>query len=356
MQAQHKPKVLYAIQGTGNGHMARAKELIPILKDYADVDIFLSGSQYHISLPEKIKYYSRGYSFFYSNIGSIDIRKTFLKNSISQLLRDVKHLPVQNYNLVITDFECISALAAKWRKIPCVNMSHQASFRYKESPRIANRNFIGEFLLQNFAPANQYIGFHFRQYHPAIYFPVIPTEIRNASPTAEGHYTVYLPSYSVHRIAEKLRRYDQTNWHIFSNGIKSHVHTGNMHLYPVDRSEFMQSMMRCQGVLTGGGFETPAEAMYMGKKIMSIPIKKQYEQQCNAEALNRLGYPIFENIDSVTDQDMEHWISADQPLNFTFDDQREEVIREVLYQYYTNSRIGETADVMNNHEIGWTNF
>ena len=38
-----KPKLLYAINGTGLGHISRAKTLIPILKETAEVDILISG-------------------------------------------------------------------------------------------------------------------------------------------------------------------------------------------------------------------------------------------------------------------------------------------------------------------------
>ena len=38
-------KVLYAIQGTGNGHLSRAGEIVPMLNEYAQVDILISGSQ-----------------------------------------------------------------------------------------------------------------------------------------------------------------------------------------------------------------------------------------------------------------------------------------------------------------------
>ncbi|MFM7329964.1 MAG: glycosyl transferase, partial [Bacteroidota bacterium] len=37
-------RILYAIQGTGNGHLARAEEIIPILFSYGKVDLFVSGS------------------------------------------------------------------------------------------------------------------------------------------------------------------------------------------------------------------------------------------------------------------------------------------------------------------------
>jgi predicted glycosyltransferase len=56
-------------------------------------------------------------------------------------------------------------------------------------------------------------------------------------------------------------------------------------------------MAHSMGVITGGGFETPAEAMYLGKKIITIPIKGQYEQYCNAEALKKFGALVLHDID-----------------------------------------------------------
>ena len=44
-------KILFAIQGTGNGHLSRAKEIIPYLIKYADVDLLVSGTQSQIELP-----------------------------------------------------------------------------------------------------------------------------------------------------------------------------------------------------------------------------------------------------------------------------------------------------------------
>ena len=38
-------KILYAVQGTGNGHFSRAQDVIPLLKKKAQVDILVSGTQ-----------------------------------------------------------------------------------------------------------------------------------------------------------------------------------------------------------------------------------------------------------------------------------------------------------------------
>ena len=69
-------KVLYAIQGTGNGHISRACEIVPILQKMADTDVFISGSNSNLKLPFPVKYESRGLCFKYGEKGNIDIGGT----------------------------------------------------------------------------------------------------------------------------------------------------------------------------------------------------------------------------------------------------------------------------------------
>ena len=49
-------RILYAVQKTGNGHLARAQEIIPLLQIYGDVDILTSGSQSQINLGFPVTY------------------------------------------------------------------------------------------------------------------------------------------------------------------------------------------------------------------------------------------------------------------------------------------------------------
>ena len=64
----------------------------------------------------------------------------------------------------------------------------------------------------------------------------------------------------------------------------------------MNKTLFNQSLIHCTGIITGGGFETPAEALHLGKKLMAIPIRGQYEQQCNAAALKEMGVSCQNNI------------------------------------------------------------
>jgi len=61
--------ILYAIQGTGNGHLSRAVDIIPELKKYGKLDLFVSGAQAEITLPYPVKYKSKGLSFYFGKSG-----------------------------------------------------------------------------------------------------------------------------------------------------------------------------------------------------------------------------------------------------------------------------------------------
>jgi UDP:flavonoid glycosyltransferase YjiC (YdhE family) len=43
-------KVLYAIQGTGNGHISRARALVPELQKHCELDLLISGTESRLVL------------------------------------------------------------------------------------------------------------------------------------------------------------------------------------------------------------------------------------------------------------------------------------------------------------------
>jgi uncharacterized protein (TIGR00661 family) len=56
----------------------------------------------------------------------------------------------------------------------------------------------------------------------------------------------------------------------------------NLTFHRVHDQHFLQDMASCKGLVCTAGFEAVCEAMYLGKPVMVIPIKGQYEQACNA--------------------------------------------------------------------------
>lgn len=310
-------KILYAVQATGNGHISRAMELLPYLNEYGDVDIFLSGANSSLDLNFPIKYRSKGLSLFYTCKGKLDYTKTAFALSPLRLRKEVKDLPVEKYDLVLNDFECITAMACAAKKIPSVNFGHQASFYSDKTPRPKEKNKMGEWILKNYARASFYVGLHFQQYDDFIFPPVIKKGLNNAEPADKGFFAVYLPSYCENVMERYLHQLAPHQFHIFSWQTKNSKQSGNITFLPVDKTLFNDALINCSGIITGGGFETPAEALKLEKKLMVIPIKGQYEQQCNAAALEKLGIKKLGRLDDdFTDHFAEWSQSATIKVNY----------------------------------------
>lgn len=312
--------ILYAIQGTGNGHLSRAVDIIPELQKYGKLDLFVSGAQAEIVLPYPVKYKSKGLSFFFGKQGGINFYKTFQKNSSRDLIKEIRSFPVDKYDLVVNDFEPISAWACKKQEVPIVALGHQAALLSKKSPRPQIIDPFGEWLLKNYAPVKKYVGFHFESYDKNIFTPVVRTAIRQAPIKDLGHYTLYLPAYDDKKLVQLLLKIPKVRWHIFSKHTKRPYHVGRISVYPVSGADFIESVVTGSGVLCGAGFETPAEVLHLNKKLMVVPMKAQYEQHCNAAALKRLGVPVLKKIKKKSIKKIERWLDEGVPLNISFPD------------------------------------
>ena len=104
-------KILYAIQGTGNGHLSRAREIIPILQRKGELDLLISGTQVDVDLPYPVKYRFKGLCFIFGKKGGVDIMATYRKSNLKRLYAEIKSLPIENYDLVLNDFEPVALLS-----------------------------------------------------------------------------------------------------------------------------------------------------------------------------------------------------------------------------------------------------
>ena len=258
-------KILYAIQGTGNGHLSRARDIIPILHQKGDLDILVSGIQADVELPYPVKYKFKGLSFIFGKNGGIDLLATYRKSNLKQLFNEIKSLPIDEYDLVINDFEPVSAWACKIKHKECVGLSHQAAVINKKSPKPKKKDMIGKAVLNNYAPVTAAYGFHFGAYDKDIFTPVIRSQVREAKPENKKHYTVYLPAYSDERIIKILGEIKNIQWQVFSKHTKKEYKEKNVYIRPINNEAFIESFINCTGVLCGAGFETPAEALYLKK-------------------------------------------------------------------------------------------
>jgi uncharacterized protein (TIGR00661 family) len=272
----------------------------------------VSGAQADIKLPYPVKYKSKGLSFFFGKSGGIDFLRTFKRNSSKEVYKEIKKFPVENYDLVINDFEPISAWACRKREIPCVGLSHQSALLSLKTPRPKKIDPVGEWILHNYAPIQDYVAFHFERYDENFFTPVIRTSVREAKNQTKDHYTVYLPAYDDRKLVPLLTKIPHIKWHIFSKHAKKPYHVGKLSVYPVSKDDFAESMSTATGILCGAGFETPAEALYLGKKLLVVPMKSQLEQHYNAASLKRLGVPVVKKVKKKNLDKIIEWIETDK--------------------------------------------
>lgn len=323
-------RILYALQGTGNGHISRAQDVVPALQKYAQVDVLISGNQAELKLPFRVKYQHRGLSFIFGKNGGVDLWQTYQNADTRLLWKDIKDVPVASYDLVINDFEPLTAWACRLRGRASISMSHQSAVLAPEAPKPPIIDLKGYMALKYYAPCSAQYGFHFQPYNQHTFTPVIRRQVREHVNRKGSHVTVYLPAYSEEKLISFFAAVPDTDWEIFSKHSSAEKAIGNIRIRPVDNDEFIKSMCQSKGVVCGAGFETPAEALYLGKKLLVIPMKNQYEQHCNAAALEELGVPVLKNLKKKRLPKIEQWLSREDAIRVDYPDQTDKLVCRLL--------------------------
>ena len=326
-------RVLYAIQGTGNGHLSRAMDIIPLLQKKCRLDILVSGCQADLTLPFEVKYKCHGLSFIFGKKGGVSFVKTFAQLQSRAFYDQVRQLPVDDYDLVISDFEPIAAWACYFKKKPCIALSHQSGVLAPGAPQPNKEDILGKFILKNYAPATTHYGFHFQRFSPNTFTPVIRLQVRELTPTNKEHYTVYLPAFEDELLLKKLSLFPDIKWEVFSKHNRQPLQHKNIQIRPIDNALFVQSMAASAGVLCGAGFETPAEALYLQKKLLVVPMKNQYEQHCNAAALATMGVPVIKSLKRKNLPVIAEWLQNGQVIPIQYPDETESIINSILDQH-----------------------
>jgi uncharacterized protein (TIGR00661 family) len=330
-------KVLYAIQGTGNGHLSRAQEIVPILNKYVDTTILVSGNQSQIQANFDVNYQKTGLTFLCGKTGKIDLLRTVFKSHPIDFFNEMRTFPIKQFDLVITDFEPVSAWSALMHGVPCIEMSHQAAVIHPNAPKTTAKNRIGEYILNHYCPTKEKIGFHFDQYGENIHTPVIRNSIRTIDAKNLGYYTVYLPAYHDEVLLHFLKQFP-VKWEVFSKFTKAKTTHDNVHFYPIDNEGFTRSFANCEGVLCGAGFELPAEALYLQKKLLVIPMLGQYEQQCNAEAAKNMGATMIDGLNLLHHRTINLWLSQGARIHVNYTDETESIVQNMLNDFEREKR------------------
>lgn len=303
-------KILYAIQGTGNGHLSRAIDVIPALKKIGQVDVLVSGQSSQLEVPFSIKYNRKGLTFRTNSRGGISYFKTFIFSSFITFVKEICLFPIRDYDLVVSDFEPVSAWSSKIFGVKCIEVSHQSAILMKNSPRPSLHYPFSQWILRNYCPSEYKLGIHFSNYNQDIFTPVIRSSVRYLKIRDDNFFLVYLPGYIDEKVISFLSKF-KVNWKLYSKYTRVPYRVQNVIVKPIDNKNFLNDLGACSGVFCGAGFELPSEVMYLQKKLVVIPLKGQFEQICNAHCLKLLGISVVNSLNSCETLSIQRWI--DEP-------------------------------------------
>ncbi|HEY8095391.1 MAG TPA: MJ1255/VC2487 family glycosyltransferase [Methylobacter sp.] len=318
-------KIFYGVQGTGNGHITRARVMAKELKAAGiDVHFQFTGrpADKYFDMEVFNGYQLRTGLTFHTEKGQVSYLKTALDAKPITFIKDMKSLDLSSYDLVISDFEPVTAWAAKNQKIPVLGIGHQYAFNH-DIPRKGS-DPIADQVMKHFAPADVGVGLHWHHFGQPILPPIIDTPETPKS-IIKNKIIVYLPFEDQNEVIRLLSPFRDFEFHLYS---PEPVPSTFEHIIcnPLSRDGFQKDLYDCAGIISNAGFELASESLQMGKKILAKPLHAQMEQISNAAALQQLGYGhIMHDMNSSA---IEHWLHDNRAVHITYPN-----IAKVLVQW-----------------------
>jgi len=307
-------RCLFVIQGEGRGHLTQALALRTLLQQAGHtVPAVVVGQNGRRALPD----------FFRKGMGKEVIHRvpspSFVADAAQRGVRlgatlwnGLQHairLPARldrldaivrdvQPDIVINFFEPLAGLYYGLRTPdpPMVSIAHQYMFLHPDYPFPdgwpVSRRAVQEFARLTAWGAARCIALSL---YPAadcpergltVHPPLLRPAVRRASTCAEPFLLLYLLNRGY---LDDVRcwhdRHPATRLHVFvqRSGAPPHERVDEtLTLHQLDGARFVSMMARCRGVVSTAGFESVAEARYLGKPVQAVPVAGHFEQLCNA--------------------------------------------------------------------------
>ncbi len=281
-------KILLGVQTTGNGHIVRSGALLKQLRQRGhDVYCILTGpsTNRRWNLDQFQPYETRAGLSFASRRGKISYLHTVLDNKPIRFLRDVRQLEWRGYDLVISDYEPVTAWMARKRGLPSIGIGHLYAFIHAvpKSPG----NHLAHWVTNNFAPVQYAIGSHWHHFDQPLLPPTVAEDVHQLTPSEAEHILVYLPFERQADVIELLSQFPQQCFRLYT-GTPEQGEINHIRLCKIGRQGFIDDLASSRGVICNAGFSLVSEALHLGKKVLVKPLTGQVEQESNALALEQL--------------------------------------------------------------------
>lgn len=306
-------RILYGVAGEGMGHAIRSRVVIEHLARTHDVQVVVSGRAHdYLKAREQDRLGVNriwGLSIVYED-NEVRSFRTVLENVRGAVAggwpRNVKAYfdLTESFRpeVVVSDFETWSYLFARTHGLPCISVDNNQIVNRCDHPAEIIAGHEREYLVAKGVVKAKLPGCF--QYLIATFFrppvakprtslhpPVLRPEILAARAEPGEHLVVYQTSTENPSLPGILRGAGrECRVYGLRRDLKTDQREGNLLWRPFGEATFIEDLRTARAVISGGSFTLMSEAVYLHKPMLSIPVRKQFEQVLNARYLQALGY------------------------------------------------------------------
>jgi len=298
-------RIIYGVSGEGSGHTTRAREMLRHLVQ-----------QGH---EVRVVSYDRGYAALSAqydclaieglHIVSVDNRVSVWRTVLHNLRRARQAINSNRLlgrlfeefqpDCVITDFEPVTAWMAKILGLPLISLDNQHRIRFMEHPvpkRLLFDLWLTRLIIAVMIPrpdaalATSLIRGVPTNCRTFLFPPILRSDVLDRPVSDAGFHLVYLTN-GYDSLIEMLHRFPDERFRVY--GQRAAGRDGNLTFCDPDPDAFVDDLAACRSVISTAGFTLISESMYLGKPLLALPIKGQFEQQLNALCLADSGYGMW---------------------------------------------------------------
>lgn len=301
-------KILYGVTGCGLGHTMRARALAEHLQSRGHVlRIAASGRAVGILRQHGLDVVTiDGMTMRFANGEARRARSAFellrrapraIRRNASVAWNDVLDF---DPDLLVTDFDSFTPAVGAVLRRPVISVDHQHVLDRFSHPR-AVKQWVSAFALARALVTaktprcDHYIvtSFFFPEprFSPtSLVGPIVRPEIVRARANASSgeHVLVYQTTNGDPRLLPALRAVREVPFVVYGLGGEGRI--ANVELRAFDETRFIRDLASARAVISNGGYTTLSEAITLRKPVLSVPVRRQPEQELNAAWLELLGF------------------------------------------------------------------
>jgi len=295
-------RILYGLSGEGSGHSSRSKQMARHLESLGHEVWLASYDRGYRNLKDEFNVFEIEGLAIASADNKVSNIKTVTKN-VKRLkkgwlrLRALRNemFKIFEPEVVITDFEPMTAYLAHHYDIPLMTIDNQHRMRYMTYECPPGHQFdqkMTKSIIRAMVPrpdlslVTTFYEGQVTNDRTLLFPPILRDEVIAMQPSDEGHILVYLTS-GYDTLLSQLKNFTHERFIVY--GYDRRDQDANLTFKLPSKQGFLDDLASSQAVIATAGFTLISEALYLKKPYLAMPMEGQYEQQLNGFWLEQLG-------------------------------------------------------------------